>query len=82
MHPPIQEISTITPTQGFSIKNLTHDKFKLNAWDIGGQKALREYWSNYLTDTAALAYVIDASDTQRVREAASYLEKLLQVFLL
>ena len=37
----IQDISTITPTQGFNIKNLTHDKFKLNVWDIGGQKALR-----------------------------------------
>ena len=37
----IQDISTITPTQGFNIKNLTHEKFKLNVWDIGGQKALR-----------------------------------------
>jgi ADP-ribosylation factor-like protein 3 len=36
-----KDISTITPTQGFNIKNLSHDKFKLNVWDIGGQKALR-----------------------------------------
>lgn len=36
-----EDISTITPTEGFNIKNLTHDKFKLNVWDIGGQRALR-----------------------------------------
>ena len=64
-----QDISTITPTQGFNIKNLTHDKFKLNVWDIGGQKALREYWGNYFTNTDALVYVIDSADTKRVKEA-------------
>jgi ADP-ribosylation factor-like protein 3 len=64
-----KDISTITPTQGFNIKNLTHDKFKLNVWDIGGQKALREYWGNYFTNTDALVYVIDSADTKRVKEA-------------
>ena len=62
-----QDISTITPTQGFNIKNLTHDKFKLNVWDIGGQKALREYWGNYFSNTDALVYVIDSADTKRVK---------------
>jgi GTPase SAR1 family protein len=75
----IQDISTITPTQGFNIKNLTHDKFKLNVWDIGGQKALREYWGNYFTNTDALVYVIDSADTKRVKEAGEELEKLLAV---
>ena len=77
----MQDISTITPTQGFNIKSLTHDKFKLNVWDIGGQKALREYWGNYFANTDALVYVIDSADTKRVEEAGKELEKLLQVFL-
>lgn len=75
----MQDISTITPTQGFNIKNLSHDKFKLNVWDIGGQKALREYWGNYFTNTDALVYVIDSADTKRVKEAGEELEKLLVV---
>lgn len=75
----MQDISTITPTQGFNIKNLTHDKFKLNVWDIGGQKALREYWGNYFANTDALVYVIDSADTKRVKEAGEELEKLLLV---
>jgi ADP-ribosylation factor-like protein 3 len=29
------------PTQGFNIKSLSQDNFKLNVWDIGGQKAIR-----------------------------------------
>ena len=42
VHPPSsQDITTTTPTQGFNIKNLLHDDFKLNVWDIGGQKTLR-----------------------------------------
>ena len=28
------------PTQGFNIKSLMHDGFKLNVWDIGGTKHL------------------------------------------
>jgi ADP-ribosylation factor-like protein 3 len=38
-------------------------------WDIGGQKALRDYWSNYFNNTDALIYVIDSADTKRVVEA-------------
>ena len=74
-----QDISTITPTQGFNIKNLSHDKFKLNVWDIGGQKALREYWANYFEKNDALVYVIDSSDTKRIKEAGNELENLLAV---
>merc|ERR1711874_749335 len=33
-----EDISHIMPTQGFNIKSLVHEGFKLNVWDIGGQK--------------------------------------------
>lgn len=46
-------------------------------WDIGGQKALREYWANYFPNTDALVYVIDSADTKRVAEAGKELEALL-----
>ena len=39
-----EDITTITPTQGFNIKSLMHDGLKLNVWDIGGQKSIRPYW--------------------------------------
>ena len=31
-----EDISHIMPTQGFNIKSLMQDGFKLNVWDIGG----------------------------------------------
>ena len=43
------------PLQGFNIKSIMQDGFKLNVWDIGGQKAIRPYWSNYFENTDALA---------------------------
>ena len=33
-----EDITHIMPTQGFNIKSLMRDGFKLNVWDIGGQK--------------------------------------------
>ena len=30
-------------------------------WDVGGQKTLRTYWSNYFDNTDGLVYVIDSA---------------------
>ena len=35
---------TKSDVQGFHIKSLNHEGFKLNVWDIGGQKSIRPYW--------------------------------------
>mmetsp|Transcript_14443 Transcript_14443/g.51352 ORF Transcript_14443/g.51352 Transcript_14443/m.51352 type:complete len:139 (-) Transcript_14443:225-641(-) len=65
------------PTQGFNIKSLMQDNFKLNVWDIGGQKSIRPYWRNYFDQTDALIYVIDAVDTRRIEETVTELGQLL-----
>ena len=57
-----------TPTQGFNVKTLSHDGFKLNVWDIGGQKKIREYWVNYYNNTDGIVFVVDSSDESRVKE--------------
>lgn len=49
-----EDISHIMPTQGFNVKSLQVDGFKLNMWDIGGQKTIRPYWRNYYEQTDAL----------------------------
>jgi len=66
----------ITPTQGFNIKSVQSGGFKLNVWDIGGQKHIRPYWKNYYAGTDAMIYVIDAADKRRVDEAAEELDSL------
>lgn len=63
-----EETKGTEPTHGFNVKTLLHDGFKLNIWDIGGQKKIREYWVNYYKDADGLIFVIDSSDEERVKE--------------
>ncbi|XP_040013351.1 ADP-ribosylation factor-like protein 3 isoform X3 [Xiphias gladius] len=49
-----EDISHITPTQGFNIKSVQSSGFKLNVWDIGGQRKIRPYWRNYFENTDVL----------------------------
>jgi len=72
-----EDISHIMPTQGFNIKSLVQDGFKLNVWDIGGQKSIRPYWSNYFDSTDGLIYVVDSSDSRRLEESSQELKELL-----
>lgn len=65
------------PTQGFNIKSLSQEGFKLNVWDIGGQKAIRPYWRNYYDNTDALIWVIDSADRKRVEETLVELTALM-----
>uniref|UniRef100_A0A7S0YMS3 ADP-ribosylation factor-like protein 3 n=1 Tax=Hemiselmis tepida TaxID=464990 RepID=A0A7S0YMS3_9CRYP len=73
-----EDITTTMPTQGFNIKSVIHDGFKLNVWDIGGQKTIRPYWRNYFDQTDALVYVIDCSDRRRMDETGVELNTLLE----
>ena len=42
------------PVQGFNIKSVHSHGFKLNVWDIGGQRSIRPYWKKYLGSTDLL----------------------------
>ncbi len=72
-----ENIKNIKPTEGFNMKNLAVEGVNLCVWDLGGQKVLREYWSNYFDKTDALIYVIDSADEKRLKEAGDELDKLL-----
>ncbi len=65
-----ESIDEICPTLGFNIKTMDFQArvptgclrnvltamqgYKLNLWDVGGQKSLRTYWRNYFEQTDAL----------------------------
>ena len=50
----------------------------LSVWDLGGQKVLREYWSNYFDQTDCLIFVVDSADKKRLNEAGDELTKLME----
>ncbi|XP_055350529.1 ADP-ribosylation factor-like protein 3 [Paramacrobiotus metropolitanus] len=72
-----EDVTHVTPTQGFNIKSVQSAGFKLNIWDIGGQRKIRPYWKNYFENTDILIYVIDSADRHRFEETAGELGELL-----
>jgi ADP-ribosylation factor-like protein 3 len=73
-----EEISHVMPTQGFNIKSLQQQGFKLNVWDIGGQRAIRPYWRHYFDNADVLIFVVDTADKRRLEEAGAELDQLLE----
>ncbi|CAH0697208.1 unnamed protein product [Spodoptera exigua] len=73
-----EDVNHVTPTAGFNIKSVLSNGFKLNVWDIGGQRKIRPYWRNYFENTDILIYVVDCSDHQRLEETGQELAELLE----
>jgi ADP-ribosylation factor-like protein 3 len=70
--------TNIAPTRGFNVKQIIKDNVEFNICDIGGQKALRAYWSGYFDKANGIVWVIDSSDTRRMEETGTELAALLQ----
>jgi signal recognition particle receptor subunit beta len=74
-----EDITGISPTLGFNIKTIEHNSYKLNMWDVGGQKSIRSYWRNYFEKTDGLVWVVDSADRMdRFEECQRELHSLLQ----
>jgi ADP-ribosylation factor-like protein 3 len=47
-----------SPTLGFNVKSVVKNSFKLNVWDIGGQKDIRQYWQMYFDNVDGMVNYI------------------------
>ncbi|KAL4787501.1 ADP-ribosylation factor family-domain-containing protein [Aspergillus varians] len=72
-----EDVTTVSPTLGFIIKTIDFAGYRLNIWDVGGQKTLRSYWKNYFEKTDTLIWVVDATDRLRVDDCRDELGGLL-----
>ncbi|KAH7940992.1 hypothetical protein HPB49_008824 [Dermacentor silvarum] len=61
-----EDTSEVSPHACFNIKTLGNRGFRLNMWDVGGQKSLRGYWRNYFESTDAIIWVVDSADRRRL----------------
>lgn len=61
------------------MQTMQYKAYRLNIWDVGGQKTLRSYWRNYYEQTDGLVWVVDSADVRRLEDCAAELHKLLQV---
>lgn len=67
----------MSPTLGFNIRTVCRGSYKLNIWDIGGQKTLRPFWRNYFEKTDFMIWVVDASATDRLHDCRRELHEIL-----
>ncbi|KAF1824102.1 ARF/SAR superfamily [Dissoconium aciculare CBS 342.82] len=72
-----EDVNSVSPTLGFIIKTIDYEGYKLNIWDVGGQKTLRTYWKNYFEKTDTLIWVVDATDRDRIDDCRVELQGLL-----
>ena len=63
---------------GFNIKTMLVDRYKVNVWDVGGQKSIRSFWRNYFDTTDGLVWVVDSSDKHRLLDCKAELQSLLK----
>ncbi|MCO5579545.1 hypothetical protein L7F22_033402 [Adiantum nelumboides] len=68
--PPLLGVNFVSSLMGLS--------FRLNIWDVGGQKTLRSYWRNYYEQTDGLVWVVDSSDLRRLDDCKAELHNLLK----
>ena len=66
------------PDSGLNAKSIQCGTIKLNVYDLGGQKAIREYWKYYYDQVDALIYVVDSSDEERIGECNESFKSILK----
>jgi GTP-binding protein SAR1 len=59
-------------TEKFECQNI-----QFQAWDLGGHEAVRHLWEDYVCESSAVLFLIDASDSDRLEEAAFELDALV-----
>ncbi|KZT43600.1 P-loop containing nucleoside triphosphate hydrolase protein [Sistotremastrum suecicum HHB10207 ss-3] len=67
----------ITPTVGQNTGRITLPSTILQFIDLGGQSGIRTIWDRYYDGADALAYVVDASDIDRLNECWEVFDNVL-----
>ena len=73
----IGEVVTTIPTIGCNVESVTYKNLNFNVWDLGGQTSIRPYWRCYYANTAAVIFVIDSTDIDRLNTASEELAAML-----
>lgn len=76
------EYVTITENTAFGsrtneLRSVQYGNLNFDVWDLGGQTSIRPYWRSYYANTAAVIFVIDSTDIERLEIAADELRSML-----
>ena len=73
----IGEDTLTIPTIGFNAETVEYEGLNMNVWDVGGQDRIRNLWRHYFHNTQGLIFVVDSNDSNRLEEASTVLNRLL-----
>lgn len=57
-----ESTSNITPTDGFSLKDIPLEHTIMQVKELGGSKKIRPYWNHYMDDTNGVIFIISIKD--------------------
>ncbi|RWS26318.1 ADP-ribosylation factor-like protein 13B [Leptotrombidium deliense] len=73
-----ESLNDVVPTIGFSTVNMKKYKsFRVELYDLGGSRSIREIWRNYYALVHGFIYVIDSTDVSRIDEIKQNFAKVL-----
>jgi GTPase SAR1 family protein len=64
------------PTVGLNIESLTHKRYHMTFWDVGGQAT--KLWKHYFDKIDAVVFVIDSTDEEKLLFARDEFSRLLK----
>lgn len=64
------------PTVGLNIETLTHKRYTMTFWDVGGQAT--KLWKHYFDKIDACVFVIDSTDEEKLIFAKEEFTRLLK----
>ena len=71
------EVVMTQPTIGSNVEQVKHKNVSFEVWDLGGQTTLRQTWSSYYVNTAAVILMVDSTDRGRIGAVRDELFRLL-----
>ncbi len=72
-------IKTITPTKGLDVETVEIKGNLFQLFDLGGHISFREmFWKTYVTLSQGIIFVIDFSDTKRLKQVVEWFWKCLE----
>mmetsp|Transcript_1466 Transcript_1466/g.1920 ORF Transcript_1466/g.1920 Transcript_1466/m.1920 type:complete len:184 (+) Transcript_1466:149-700(+) len=77
-HLVLDQVIETAPTVGSNVEQFNFKNMCFLMWDLGGQETCRESWSTYYSNTAAVIFVVDSTDRERVPISYQALNDMLR----
>ncbi|CAG0885058.1 unnamed protein product [Cyprideis torosa] len=65
---PQNPLTNLTSTIGFNTWNSTYRRCRIQFFDLGGGRSIREIWPSYFEEAHGLMFIVDAADLSRLSE--------------